>query len=253
MLGRRELLSWGLLTAIGCKKHPDAVPEKNLKGQMRTNLDSPRPTPAQLARKERSEQRVKALGLPTLDGLPVTEESTAIRPRSTSEVVQRCLANTFAAVRGETNDKSLAAKLVADFGVAAALSPDERTFLNAASPTQQELTSFSWRYECTHVFLWALSYVPDLGAADRQSDVEKDVRIIRERGPSGFAAAARLRPLDELLEENDYYYRLDWAAVELRAHPNPKANEEIIVERHRALNWLIRYMNQEWDDVSTDT
>jgi len=33
----------------------------------------------------------------------------------------------------------------------------------------------------------------------------------------------------------------------------PKANEEIIVERHRALNWLIRYMNQDWDDVTTDT
>ncbi|MFN5229343.1 MAG: DUF4272 domain-containing protein [Planctomycetota bacterium] len=23
--------------------------------------------------------------------------------------------------------------------------------------------------------------------------------------------------------------------------------------RHYALNWLIRYMDQEWDDVSTDT
>ena len=48
---------------------------------------------------------------------------------------------------------------------------------------------------------------------------------------------------------------MNWAAVDLRikGQPSPKANEEIIVERHRALNWLIRYMNQDWDDVTTDT
>jgi hypothetical protein len=32
-----------------------------------------------------------------------------------------------------------------------------------------------------------------------------------------------------------------------------KLNEEIIGERHRALNWLIRYMDQEWDEITTDT
>ncbi|MEO7730336.1 MAG: DUF4272 domain-containing protein [Kofleriaceae bacterium] len=35
------------------------------------------------------------------------------------------------------------------------------------------------------------------------------------------------------------------------SHPN--ANEELITERHRALNWLIRYMGQSWDNVTTDT
>jgi hypothetical protein len=28
---------------------------------------------------------------------------------------------------------------------------------------------------------------------------------------------------------------------------------EIVVERHPALNWLLGYQGQEWDDVSTDT
>jgi hypothetical protein len=30
-------------------------------------------------------------------------------------------------------------------------------------------------------------------------------------------------------------------------------NGEIIVERHRALNWLIRYQGQDGDHVTTDT
>ena len=27
----------------------------------------------------------------------------------------------------------------------------------------------------------------------------------------------------------------------------------VVQERHQALNWLIGYMDQHWDDVSTDT
>jgi len=27
----------------------------------------------------------------------------------------------------------------------------------------------------------------------------------------------------------------------------------VVYERHYALNWLINYMNQDWDDVSCDT
>lgn len=51
------------------------------------------------------------------------------------------------------------------------------------------------------------------------------------------------------------HYRLHWAAIDLRIkeRSSEKINEEIIRERHRALNWLIRYLNQDWDDVSTDT
>jgi Domain of unknown function (DUF4272) len=33
----------------------------------------------------------------------------------------------------------------------------------------------------------------------------------------------------------------------------PNSSEEIIVERHKALNWLIRYMGENWDDIRTDT
>ena len=28
---------------------------------------------------------------------------------------------------------------------------------------------------------------------------------------------------------------------------------DVVIERHHALNWLIGYENQQWDDVSTDT
>jgi hypothetical protein len=244
----------------GCKRSgneeaPRTVPESALRGVARTTYDSPAPTSAQLARKQRSEARIRQLGLPILDSLPVVEEETTLRSRSLKEVSDRCLANTFCAIKGETNDQATVDKLIDDFRVRAALSPDESAFVAKPRPAQQELVDFGWRYECTHVFMWALGYVPELNPPDRQSNPSEELAIVRGRGPDAFERDAKLRSLAELLDQNDLYYRLHWAAVDLRLKgaPNPKANEEIIGERHRALNWLIRYMDQAWDDVSTDT
>ena len=261
---RAMVVGLALALAVGCAKTPPTreklkdyptVPEAKLQGVARTNLDSPTPTSAQLERKRRSEAAVKALGLPVLEGLPVVEDDAKITPRTTEEVAARCIATTLTGVKGETNDQHLVNKLVADFSAESAFSPEERAFIKASSPSKPVLVEFSWRYECTHVFLWALSFEPALNPPDKQADVAKEFGIIRDKGRAAFIRDAHLPSMKELLDLNDLYYRLNWAAVDLRlkGHPSPKANEEIIVERHRALNWLIRYMNQDWDDVTTDT
>jgi hypothetical protein len=33
----------------------------------------------------------------------------------------------------------------------------------------------------------------------------------------------------------------------------PKVEGGVVLERHYVLNWLIGYMDQAWDDISTDT
>ncbi len=158
-------------------------------------------------------------------------------------------------MRGESNEKKFVDDLVEKFGVQGALSPEERKFLQTPTPSKQQLADFAWRYECVHVFLWALGYLPALNPPNRIADVGKEVTIIRDKGPEKFTADASLRPLSEVLDQADLYYRLHWATVELRlkGEKSEKADGEIVMERHRALNWLIRYMNQDWDDVTTDT
>jgi len=49
-----------------CSTKYQEVPESALKGQVRTNLDNPDPTKAQLDRKEKFTQAVSALGVPVL-------------------------------------------------------------------------------------------------------------------------------------------------------------------------------------------
>ncbi len=231
------------------------VEEAQLKGVVRTKFDSPKPTEAQLSRKRRSEAKVKELGLPWLESLPVVEGEAKLQPRKQDEVVARTLATEFAAIKGEGEDQKILEALIKDFGAETFFSPKERAFVKNPSPPQQDRVDFAWRYECGHVFLWALGYLPALNAPDKIADVAPEVRLIKARGSEKFASEAKLRSSAELLDQADLHYRLLWAAVDLRikGKSNSAINEEIIQERLRALNWLIRSMNQEWDDVTTDT
>jgi hypothetical protein len=229
--------------------------EADAQGRARTNLDNPKPTEAQLARKAKGMAAVQALGLPVLDTLPVVEDVTQVTPRTQEEIARRCLAVSVCAAKGESGDHELGRKLADWFQIRDNLSPRESEFLFNPKPSEQERIEFSWRHECGHVFLWALGYVDELKPPHETADIEAETKLIRDAGTKAFIDNSKQRSLDEILDANDYYYRLHWAVIELRlkGQVSPAANEEIIVERHRALNWLIRYMNQEWDDVTTDT
>jgi hypothetical protein len=235
------------------KEYP-SVPEAALKGVVRTVYDSPTPTEAQQARKSRSIAMVKALGLPHTERLPVVEDETDIQHRSGQEVAKRCIAVALCAVKGETNDQKLIDQLVETYSAGAYFSPAEIEFIRAPSPERQKLIDFCWMYECAHVFLWALGHINALNAPNVICEVAKEVGLIRDAG-AAFVNEAKLRPLAELLDMVDLYYRLHWAAIDLRLKGNKskEIDEGIIRERHRALNWLTRYMNQDWDDVATDT
>ncbi|HEY9047600.1 MAG TPA: DUF4272 domain-containing protein, partial [Ohtaekwangia sp.] len=45
------------------------------------------------------------------------------------------------------------------------------------------------------------------------------------------------------------------ACVDARINQRPieEVHPSVVYERHYALNWLINYMDQPWDDVSCDT
>jgi hypothetical protein len=73
------------------------------------------------------------------------------------------------------------------------------------------------------------------------------------RSAESLAMGEVPRAASELLDAADLYYQLHWSAIELRigGKSNPGLSESVI--RERALNRLTRYMDQGWDDVTTDT
>ena len=69
-------------------------------------------------------------------------------------------------------------------------------------------------------------------------------------------AQANLRTVSSILDEADLIYRYHWALVDAELYDTAKPQgllAPVVEERHRALNWLIGYQDQDWDEVTTDT
>ena len=208
------------------------------------------------ARKRRSIAVLTGEGVPINEHLPTIEAEAEALRRTADEVALRALALSVAAVKAESLDQGLTERLIGQFRLAGAFTPEEQAFIASPQPSTKERSKFGWRYECLWVLLWALGFAEKLGRPDHIMDAGQGVGIINRLGRDGFVAQARLRPAAELLDAADLIYRYDWAIVEARLkHRPPPAglNPDVVVEWHYALNWLIGYMDREWDDISTDT
>ncbi len=209
------------------------------------------------ARKKRSEALLKAKNVPVNPHLPLIEDAVAVTVRSAEAVTQRALALMLVAVKGEGLEDAIVQRVMADYGIAPFLTPKETAFIQNPEPDQQSRVNFCWRYEGLATLLWALGYQAELAFPDKICDVAGMVTLIRERESYvNLLAGAQARSVEELLDQADLIYRLDWAVVDARLKrlPTPGDMEAgVVYERHYALNWLIGFQDQEWDDVRTDT
>lgn len=207
-------------------------------------------------RKNRSESILKELNVPINTHLPYVEDSSEIIVRTKEEVALRAMALLIVAVKAEGLEQEIVDNLVKDYDLSTVFSPSEKKFIENSAPTDFDKTQFIWRYESAWVLLWSLSYVQELAPPTSICDVPAAVKFLQQRSREQFIQDAKLRPISEILNENDLIYRYHWAVVDARVN-NLKIPKEIdssvVLERHYSLNWLIGYMEQEWDDVSTDT
>jgi hypothetical protein len=213
-------------------------------------------------RKARSNERIEAVGgLRLAPMLPVIETAAASLRRSDSEVAHRALALAAVAVTGEGHAmgadgmRAYTDDLVARLQLPGHVTPDEQAFIDADDPPQRDVVQFTWRYECAWLMHWALGFVDELAWPEDLCDAASVMIIVRDHGHDGYLDAARLRPQEELLDAADLIYRIHWAVVDARLGGGPADGVDpgVVVERHHALNWLIGYGGQAWDDISTDT
>lgn len=207
-------------------------------------------------RKNRSESILQEKGVPINAHLPYIEDSSEALIRSKDEIALRAMALLIVAVKAEGLDQEIVDKLIHHYGLAEVFSPNEKAFIAELNPSQHDKTQFTWRYEAAWVLLWALGYVEELSPPTSICDVPLAVSFLQQRSRDQFIADAKLRPIQDILDENDLIYRYHWAVVDARVNGLKIPNEidsSVVLERHYALNWLVGYMEQTWDDVSTDT
>jgi len=210
-------------------------------------------------RKDANQRRLRDSGFPVLESLPPVVGEDEIEPQPAAEVARRAMALAVVAIRGESlaSDSGLSVaeirnRLPLGFD---ALSPNERLFIEAASPTQQQVLDATWRYEALSALQWALALVDALPFPSTICDVPRTARIMLDADPARFAESTRLRPAADLLDALDLHYRLHWVIREAqqRSRDLPGAVEAgVVAERHYALNWLL-LADAGWDDVDTPT
>lgn len=215
-----------------------------------------RATADAIERKSRSETRLKSERVPVNESLPAIEGEAHARRRNAEEIAWRAMALLAVALKGEGLENSFVEELVGKYQLTDHFSPNEAAFIEDPDPSQRDRIQFSWRYEAACTLLWALGYIDELGKPTQLCDVAGAVSVMHERSTQEFLADARLRPLPEILDEADLTYRYHWAVVDARINgrsPPAGLDAGVTMERHYALNWLIGYMDQEWDDITTDT
>jgi hypothetical protein len=218
---------------------------------MAEDVTRPRDQSPAAARKERTQARLRQLGIPVNEGLPPLD-ADGVPLHEPVEVARRAEALWVVAARGEGMPAARALEILADAGVLQALTPWERRFLDESEPTQQDLTAAARKYEGLWVLLWALGRVPAADRLDRRCDVGAMVRILVSHTVDDLAGG-RPRPAAEVLDLADFVSRCHWAVTSARAQGQPSPSglvPEVVSERHHALTWLTRRGNQDWDDVS---
>lgn len=139
-----------------------------------------------------------------------------------------------------------------------AVSPKEASFLQSTAPTRQQRISATWRVEALFVLLWTLSAVSELPPPTDICDVQLTRRVLPPLLGSvrDFLTSARLRDESEIWEAHEDVFQTHWSIRDAQLHDRPipgSHNPAVVYERHYALNWLIRWDDQEWDEITTDT
>jgi len=209
----------------------------------------------QMQRKAKSESILKTKNIKVNLNLPCVNSSEATRLRTKQEVIERAYALMIIAVYGEGVSQEQLQKPIEEKSIKG-FSPREQSILEVTQLNIDQKSYATWRYESLYVLLWALKIFPDLKFPSEICDVQAVVSTIIKPSRDEFSNQAQLRSAEEILDELDKTYRMNWACVDARIkgeEVDGAINSSIIYERHYALNWLTNDQDQEWDNVQTHT
>lgn len=213
----------------------------------------------ELSRKEKTHEILTKEGIKINLHLPVIESESETSLRTSEEIATRL---TILAITNLVAFNSIEAGeaigYLEDCNLWQYTTPNEKDFLQ--HPTEDKKFQETWKSECIWVLLWALQIVDTLPFPNDLCDLNdvpaEDYPVGGDKDPNDFINIPyKIRSKSEILDANDLYYRYHWACVDARLNnvEMTTVDSGVVYERHYALNWLITYMNQEWDDVSCDT
>lgn len=213
----------------------------------------------QIIRKENSEKRLEKENIKINKHLPCIEsesETTIRTPKEIAERVSVLAVTNLVAFNNISSEEAI--NYLHDYKLWDFTTEGEREFL--ADPTDDKKAYESWKCEGIWTLMWALNKVENLDFPNEfcqlQNINSEDYPVGKDKDPFDFInSIVSTRTKSEILDANDLYYRYNWACVDERINGRQieSINPGIVYERQYALNWLINYMDQDWDNVTCDT
>ncbi|MDE6219289.1 MAG: DUF4272 domain-containing protein, partial [Lachnospiraceae bacterium] len=136
--------------------------------------------------------------------------------------------------------------------------PEELAYIRDDDPEEKTMIDYSWNYAHLYTLEWVLG-LADWTDPVAICDVPLTVRNIHADAFSSiedFCEKTLMRSKKEILDKADLVFRMDWAAVDARCHrmTGPAGIDHGVIQaRHKTLNWMIGFLDAEWDDVDTPT
>lgn len=210
-------------------------------------------------RKATSESKLRALGVPINEHLPMIESECEVEMRSPDEVLHRLVALWAVVDKAFLRTESRSFDYIVSHEMKPWLSKAEATFLFDEEPPERDYVHFSWQVETLFFVAWFAGLLECSEVPNDQSSVKPILNLFPtgSEQPARLRAAIRLRGKIEVLDRADLLYRLHWAVrnAELTGSgPLDGIDGGVVQEWHRAVNWMIRYdLEDDWDQVGTDT
>ena len=178
-------------------------------------------------------------------------------PRTAKEIAIRAIiiSSVVSCAHGDSKEDNV--RWLKQEGLWEEVSPEELAFLT--SETDEKIRrKFTWRIEALVPLLWAIQKIASVQTLTEQCDTEplRTAMVWPPVPTKNFIESSSLRTENEISEEYEKVYDAHWlvrdAQINNKAIPN-NLDPGVVYERHYAFNWIIGYMGEEWDDISTDT
>jgi len=213
----------------------------------------------QIERKAKNEEILERENIKINKHLPCVESERETTIRSAKEIAERV---SVLAVTNLVAFNSISSEEAVDYlqnyKLWESVTEGEKEFL--ANPTEDKKMYETWKCEGIWTLMWALKKVDAIDFPNEFCDLgnisSENYPVGHDKNPLEFINAVHeVRSKKEILDAADLYYRYNWACVDERINGRQieNINPGIVYERQYALNWLIHYMDQDWDNVTCDT
>jgi hypothetical protein len=203
-----------------------------------------------------TEAWARSLGIATAPVPPAIEGYTKRWPRSARQVAVRTIILQGVVCVAAGVDPRPVIQWFRKQRLWRSVTPEERAFLTAPEPAEEDCRQLGWHAEAEWALLWAIGKVEALGLPTRLCDSR---RICREIMPAlgadvaEFIASAELRSPGLLLAEDDRTYNL-WCYAHVARHKRQPLPDDldmsVLYERRYAFEWLGGA--DKWDRVICD-